>query len=426
LQPDDYLWFFFSGYGLSDQGQDYLMTIDSKPQDCRNTALPIKFVYEYLQHCPAKRILVLLDISRQVEAEQPNVGAHTADLAQQTGIPTIIACYPGQVSQSTVALQQGLFTRSLLEALQTQQDMTPAYLEQFLRDRLPVLCELYGRPSQQVLTTCPSSLLEQPLLLKSDKISTATSEPVNLDSPLQAPDKNDAPNVIENSQPLPHQWEPALSRLTRAVTNQPEPLISLSPKGWHWFKLGVGMLAALIFSSLLLSHLHRSVPTENQAASQVVQPPQLKLPNPGSKASPNKQLVQSTTLLPTQTVTPFSSILGPAQARTLIKSDQASPFWDAIQEVRTILPDHPEYALMPQAIAAWSQDIWTIAQQRATRGEFDTAILAAALVPSDQAIYQQAKAATGQWCTLFRFNPQRNIDQQKQAAAICLNQRKLP
>lgn len=413
IHSGDALWFFFSGYGLCDQGQDYLMPIDGHPRDCRRTALPMGLVFQALQQSAADQVLVLLDMSRPIGAGSPQVGAQTAFLAEQSGIPTILSCQPGQVSQATVALQQGLFTRSLLEALQTDREITPAYLERFLRDRLPALCGLYGRSFQQVLMICPPDRLEQPVLLK-----LARSTPPQA-TPIPWPASGAVPAVSTSIQmPTPPKIPEGVQECPQPAVSPPsqpgkptEPLISLSPEGWHWFKLGVGVLAALIFSGLLISHLRSSdshIPSATEA----------KIPDQASGLS--------TTLRPNQPMASYSSVLGPAQARTLIKSNQASPFWEAIQQARKITPPHPEYPLMPQAIAGWSQDIWTIAQQRAVQGEFDTAILAAALVPPDQPAQQQARASMGRWCSLFRFNPQRNIDQQRQAAALCRTLPALP
>lgn len=413
IHSGDALWFFFSGYGLCYQGQDYLMPIDGHPRDCRRTALPLELVFQSLQQSAADQVLVLLDISRPIGAELTHVGTQTAFLAEQSGIPTILSCQPGQVSQATVALQQGLFTRSLLEALQTDREITPAYLERFLRDRLPGLCGLYGRSFQQVLMICPPGRLEQPALLKSTRSITPQATPITWPpfgavpataTFIQTPIPPAPPEALQN---FP---QPALSHPSQP-DNPTEPLISLSPEGWHWFKLGVGVLAALIFSGVLISHL---------------QSPDTQIPSATETKIPNQISGLSTPLRPNQPTAPYSSLLGPAQARTLLKSNQASPFWDAIQQARKIPPHHPEYPLMPQAIAGWSQDIWTIAQQRAMQGEFDTAILAAALVPPDQPAQHQARASMGRWCSLFRFNPQRNIDQQRQTAALCRTLPALP
>ncbi|HEY9753499.1 MAG TPA: hypothetical protein V6C46_11150, partial [Coleofasciculaceae cyanobacterium] len=311
IHSGDALWFFFSGYGFCYQGQDYLMPIDGHPRDCRRTALPLELVFRSLQQSAADQVLVLLDMSRHLGAGLPQVGAQTAFLAEQSGIPTILSCQPGQVSQATVALQQGLFTRSLLEALQTDREITPAYLERFLRDRLPSLCGLYGRSFQQVLMICPPDRLEQPILVKSARSSTPQTTPA-----VWSAASGTVPATATSSQtPIPPAPLQSLQGFPQPAASHPsqpdkptEPLISLSPEGWHWFKLGVGVLAALIFSGLLISHL---------------QSPDAPIPSGAETKIPNQASGLSTPLLLNQPTATYSSLLGPAQARTLIKSNQA-------------------------------------------------------------------------------------------------------
>ncbi len=41
LQVENYLWYFFSGYGVTYQNQDYLMPIDGNPTDPEATGISI-------------------------------------------------------------------------------------------------------------------------------------------------------------------------------------------------------------------------------------------------------------------------------------------------------------------------------------------------------------------------------------------------
>ena len=46
LSPSDSLWFFFSGHGVREQGQDYLLLNDSDPdpEEVNNSAISLTFV----------------------------------------------------------------------------------------------------------------------------------------------------------------------------------------------------------------------------------------------------------------------------------------------------------------------------------------------------------------------------------------------
>lgn len=106
-------------------------------------------------------------------------------------------------------------------------------------------------------------------------------------------------------------------------------------------------------------------------------------------------------------------------ARRTVSSDQATPYRDAIQQARAVQADDLVHQEAQQAIADWSQTIYTIAQERASRQQFDIAVMAADLVPlEDKKLRPQADDAIAQWC---QFLGQRNSKApfQQQAKSIC-------
>ena len=108
------------------------------------------------------------------------------------------------------------------------------------------------------------------------------------------------------------------------------------------------------------------------------------------------------------------------RARVLVLSDQATPYRDAIDYTRQIPPSDPAYAEAQQDIAAWSQRIYDIAQMRASRQEWETAIMAAALVPSDNpTLYPQAQALIRQWCPAVEGRVDPNNPSLKPAQFVC-------
>ncbi len=122
---------------------------------------------------------------------------------------------------------------------------------------------------------------------------------------------------------------------------------------------------------------------------------------------------------PGQVVTPAKPVRTATRLRKEIYSTQASPYWYGIQEARKVKPTDPDYRQAQQDIARWSREIWTIAQWRADQRRYDVAIMAASLVPADQAIHQEAQQAIDRWCpSLSRYRVV-NVSQRRQAKAIC-------
>ncbi|PZV14404.1 MAG: hypothetical protein DCF22_09045 [Leptolyngbya sp.] len=106
-------------------------------------------------------------------------------------------------------------------------------------------------------------------------------------------------------------------------------------------------------------------------------------------------------------------------ARLMVRSDQATPYRDAIQQARKIQVGDRVYQVAQQDIAGWSQTIYTIAQERASRQQFDIAVMAADLVPlEDKKLRPQATDAIAQWCQFLR-QPNSKAPFQQQAKSIC-------
>jgi uncharacterized caspase-like protein len=108
-----------------------------------------------------------------------------------------------------------------------------------------------------------------------------------------------------------------------------------------------------------------------------------------------------------------------ARETAMLRTDQASPFSDAIRKLRDLPSSHPEYEDAQLAIAEWSKDIMTIAKRRATQKSFDNAILAARLVPETQPVYAEVRTAIAQWCPLTRLQPARNPIQRQRVDELC-------
>jgi len=74
VQPGDVLWCFFSGYGVCQQGQDYLMPIEGNSTAIAATAIPLEAIFRSLRQVAEATVLVLLDINRNESSSHETVG----------------------------------------------------------------------------------------------------------------------------------------------------------------------------------------------------------------------------------------------------------------------------------------------------------------------------------------------------------------
>ena len=155
-QPQDHLWLFFSGYGVSYKGQDYLMPVEGNPELVEETGIEVRSLMQSLQ-LTGINTLLLLDINRAfcTQANSP-VGLETIELAKELQIATILSCQSDQFSHESSELGHGFFTAALLEALRSGNASSLTDLESYLSVLTPELCQHYWRPTQNPATIFPS------------------------------------------------------------------------------------------------------------------------------------------------------------------------------------------------------------------------------------------------------------------------------
>ncbi len=158
--PEDTLWFFFSGYGVQWQGQDYLLPIDADPNRIEQTGILVEAVLSRLSQGSQRQSVVMLDINRHQSALSSapgsgGLGTQSLALAQSLGVPLVLSCQPDQFSQETLAVRHGLFTEALIEAMRFQGCLTLAQVVDYLSDRLPELCQHHWRPVQNPVAVIP-------------------------------------------------------------------------------------------------------------------------------------------------------------------------------------------------------------------------------------------------------------------------------
>ncbi|MEZ2320009.1 MAG: GUN4 domain-containing protein [Microcoleus sp.] len=141
MEAGDNLWFFFSGHGMQHDGRDYLMPCDGDSEDVEHTAIPIDFVTGCLRGCGAGNVILMLDACRYRGSKSGlGIGNQAAEIARQKGVVTFFFCSPNQLSYEIETLQQGIFTKAVLEGLGIQgRCATVERLNHYLSVRVPEL-----------------------------------------------------------------------------------------------------------------------------------------------------------------------------------------------------------------------------------------------------------------------------------------------
>ena len=422
ISADDSLWLFFSGYGVTLDGEDYLMPSEGNPAEIAETGISLRSLFASLKESLSENILVLLDMNRSQGGQSgANVGTQTVELAKEMGIATVLSCQLDQFSHETSSLGHGLFTAVLLEGLRSTQGKTFESLVSYLRSRLPELSQHHWKPVQSPLIVMPSlaSHHQLPTLpehvrnwngaIASDTVPAAiyNSGRDNVKDKITrqeaAPDRaihNNAPTA-GSFRKMPSSTPPE-TNLSRAalvpVTGGNTTEVADETPGWlSWLLLGGGaaLLVALIGGVVLrnqaafMGQQALLTPTDTNSVGSIPQTVKLQSAPYGSE-SQTKTVSQETQQQANQAVLD--------KARTLIVPNQASQFSQAIAVAQQIKPDEPLYQQAQDDIARWSGVILDLAEGRAKQGQFDKAMATAQLVPQDnQSIYNQTQQAMASW-----------------------------
>ena len=154
----DTILFFFSGYGVSWEGQDYLLPIDADPSRIVQTGILIADVFKTLTGGATSQVLVILDMNRPQSAIAPaRLGQQTLEMAKDLEIPLLLSCQPQEFSQETLAVRHGLFTEAMIEGLRFHGCLTLTQLADYLANRVPELCRHHWRPEQHPVAVIPAA-----------------------------------------------------------------------------------------------------------------------------------------------------------------------------------------------------------------------------------------------------------------------------
>jgi hypothetical protein len=378
LHAGDLLWFFFSGYGVSTGDEDYLVPIDGRVDDIRNTCLSLRKIYQQF-HAAGVNALIFLDANRsQSVSSGGGIGQVAAQLAQEYQIPTFLSCQSNELSHEASRLGHGLFTAGLLEALRYHPDLNLDTLESYLSSRLPELSEHHWRPVQTPMVIIPKT--------------TSTRRPV-FSTTTQASISSVSPELF----PIPP-TQPQLDRDTGYyeppnvfVVNPDSMGASALVKQNHgnttgnsiakWVKgaaIALGVVVATVAGILALQPR-----PESQGGITTASDPTIELPQEQAGSGDNSGNPVEVPSL--------------AKARSFIVSGDATSHYQAILTAQEIKSDNPEYLDAQQAIQQWAGEIYAIAQKYASQARWKEAIGTARMVPRSSTTYESAQSAISAW-----------------------------
>jgi uncharacterized caspase-like protein len=444
-QPEDYLWLFFSGYGVNYQGKDYLMPADGNPELVQETGIELRSLMQSLQLADLN-VLLLLDINRAfgTQADAP-VGEETIELAQELQLATILSCQPEQFSHESSELGHGFFTAALLEALRSGNGSNLPDLESYLSLLMPKLCHHHWRPVQNPATIIPSraqvilpklamesEFQSEPVIYPEESFAIARAAPPLDDYPRTSPERGKwgeatvnssqqvkAPKVEKSkgqqvqksatglvSQPMA-ETSLGANPSGRFIPNSSKGYVSRLPSNqpsipfWKQFILWGG-------GSLLVAGLIAVVFLRNQETFRIKQ---ISSTSPNAAAN-DRQVIEN---LPSDrtSVVRFNNqssaqITSSSEskkrnqavldlAKMSLRQTQASDLSMAIATARKIKPGEPLYEQAQENIKIWSRMILDLAEGRAKQRQYAGAIAAARLITKDEAPYAKAQAAINLW-----------------------------
>jgi hypothetical protein len=433
-QPQDKVWFFFSGYGVNHNGQDYLMPAEANPEQIEETGIEVRAIMQNLLVAELD-IVLMFDINRAF-ANKGNtlVGVEIIELAQELEIPTILSCQPEQFSHESSELGHGFFTAALLEALRSDHGNSLEGLERYLSLRTPELCQHYWRPTQNPVTIIPSreqgilptlevdedreqsptissreilaAALPAPSLHPNPQINySAWQSSTNTDTDINIRQHGEEQSVSMSSQPLKSSLSSTTTKKKKRVANTwlRNPLLLWSA--------GTMLLLGLITVVYLRNQTGLKVVEMLSASSKSVNDDtETEILPISPDASYDTNFIKSSpaTPAPAPTSQSPSSIAVNSQAikrnqarlelaKMSLRLNQASDLSLAIAKARKIQPDQPLYQQAQDNIQIWSRMILDLAESRAQRRQYAKAIAAAELVGKDQSIYPQAQASIKLW-----------------------------
>ncbi len=388
LQPGEPVCFFFSGYGLSSSGKEYLMPIDGDPQNPAQTGISLASLYR-LFSAPGLEAMFFLDANRGVNGR--GFGAEAALLAKEFEIPTFLSCQAAEFSHEAMGLKQGIFTAVCLEALRSQPNLSLSKLQDYLSSRVPELSEHHWQPLQNPWAILPNAgrvfsplfaaqaeasgfFAALPTSPQSDISYSGSAQSLGTSGGLE-PARPARPIAISTSKSAIVPYHP-----TAKPTKRPRSKSRLMP-------VSIGLVGTSIAIGVVFANINH----------------QDKLPKSGTAESGENfgKALHPYTPLP---ATPSHSLKTDKsaqnlleKARRLVTVNNPDSYVRAIALGQEISPNSPHYAEAQQEVENWSKAIYQIANSYALKGDLRQAIDVAKLMPSNSPMYSAAQSSIRLW-----------------------------
>jgi Caspase domain len=371
LQSGDPVCFFFSGYGISSGGKEYLMPIDGDPQNPEQTGISLGYLYR-LFSAPGLEAMFFLDANRGVNGR--GFGEIAASLAQEFEIPTFLSCQHQEFSHEAMGLQHGIFTAVCLEAMRSQPNLSLNKLQEYLTSRVPELSEHHWRPVQNPWAILPNNgRIFRPLFESSAEVSgffvAATAQQHAVTRKTEFPSR------------IPRTLDRSANTQSAIVPYRPPKAKKIRPKS-RILALSIGFVGTLIAVGMLVANIGQYKSSQPSTADATNTSPLNKASYPPGKATP-----------PTSGRALDSLDLA---RQVVISGDPSSYVW-AIALGQEIQPNSSRYQEAQKDVTKWSIEIYQIANAHALRGEWQQAISVAKLMPTKSPMYSAAQGAIRLW-----------------------------
>lgn len=245
LVAGDQLWLFFSGHGISTGGEDYLVPLDGKADDLLNTCISLSQLYQQLERSGVN-VLVFLDANRACGISfGEGIGAIVTKLAQKHQIPTFLSCQSHEFSHEAAGLGHGLFTTSLLEALNYHPDLNIEILNEYISSRLPELSEHHWKPFQTLVTIVPDGISPYRPVFSSTTQTSISSVPFTKfsDSPPTLPQLDYSTGFT------PPPTTPSAANLNISPIRAISKITPIEPERSKYQGLAIGLLLMLLIGA---------------------------------------------------------------------------------------------------------------------------------------------------------------------------------
>ncbi|MTJ52270.1 peptidase C14 [Anabaena sp. UHCC 0253] len=432
-QPEDYLWLFFSGYGVNYKEQDYLMPVGGNPDQVPETGIEVRSLMQSLQ-VTGINVLLVFDINRAfgTQADAP-VGQEIIELAKELQMGAIISCQPEEFSHESTELGHGFFTAALLETLNTGKGYHFPDLAAYLSYLTPKLCQHHWRPVQNPVTVIPSPqpVILPPLTLDENSAAiifpeenfavTQTAPPLENREFITTTDKawwtenasveTTLNNIASQETQINESVSQSLVESNHTLATSPEskqggrfipplttantyPSRQTETPVWQQFIIwggGTMVIVGLIATFLLRNHeSFRFKNFSKTISNNTTNPPQFPPTFPTTQNSSTAQIsFNPDTKKRNQAILELEKMSLVATKPEDLKI--------AIAKAQKIPANSPLSAQAQENIQAWCQLILELAQTQAQQKQYETAIATAQLITKKEPLYSQAQGVIQKW-----------------------------